>query len=75
MPGTVWIVAQVKAVDDEGWATDWDLGGVFTTEEKARSVCTEPTDAMWPAELDEPLGRETTEPPLMIYPADSAKES
>ena len=69
MGNTVWIVAQVKTFSPEGWALDWDLGGVFTTEDMARAQCTEPSDAMWPVELDAPLGRETVEPPDMSYPA------
>lgn len=69
MSGQVWVVAQNKTFDEQGWAVDWDLGGVFTTEEKAREACSEPTDAMWPVPLDRPLGRETVEPPGIVYPA------
>lgn len=65
---TVWVVAQVKGANDEGWATDWDLGGVFTTEEKAQAACIDPGDAMWPVTLDKPLGRDTVEPPGITYP-------
>lgn len=74
MSGKVWIVAQIKATDAEGWATGWDLGGVFTSEQKARDACSEPTDAMWSVTLDEPLGRETIEPPGISYPAASAQK-
>lgn len=69
MSARVWVVAQIKSVNDQGWATDWDLGGVFTTEEKARDACSTPTDAMWPVTLDEDLGRETLAPPGITYPA------
>jgi len=65
----VWIVAQVKSVDSQGWAQDWDLGGVFTTEAKAREACTEPTDCMWPIEADTFLGRDTVAAPGLTYPA------
>lgn len=74
MSSTVWIVAQVKATNSEGWATDWDLGGVFTSEQKARNACSHPTDAMWPVPLDEPLGRETIAPPGISYPAAQGQE-
>jgi hypothetical protein len=70
----VWVVAQVDAVDDAGWATDWELSGVFTTEAKARDACSEPNDAMWPVALDEQLGRETQEPPGITYPAALTEE-
>ncbi|MEU1008188.1 hypothetical protein [Streptomyces sp. NPDC005890] len=69
MSGKVWVVAQVKATDADGWATDWDLGGIYTTEAKARAACTGPGDAMWAVSLDEDLGRETVEPPGLTYPA------
>ena len=64
----VWIVAQVKSFDERGWARQWDLGGVFSTEEKALSVCSTPSDAIWSVPLDEFLGRETMAPPGIIYP-------
>jgi hypothetical protein len=69
MPDTVWVVAQIKATDEQGWATDWDLGGVFTTEDKARAACTTDSDAMWPVQLDEAYGRHTVEPPGITWPA------
>jgi hypothetical protein len=70
MSDTVWVVAQVKGLDAEGWASDWDLGGIFTTEDRARAACTDPGDAMWPVQLDRTLGRETTAPPGITYPAE-----
>jgi hypothetical protein len=70
----VWVVAQIKATNAQGWATDWDLGGVFTSEQRAREACTEPTDAMWPVPLDVPLGRETIAPPGITYPAAPGQE-
>lgn len=75
MSAQVWVVAQIKATDVAGWATDWDLGGVFTNETKARAACVEPSDAMWPVNLDEPLGRETVEPPNITWPVAPSKES
>lgn len=74
MADTVWIVAQVKSFDAEGWAADWDLGGVFTTEDGARSACAAQTDAIWPVVLDQPLGTDTTEPPGILYPLAPAGE-
>lgn len=38
---------------------EWELGGIYTTEEKAIAACTLPTDCYWPIELDKDLGRET----------------
>lgn len=70
----VWVVAQVHRFDDQGQAADWDLGGVFTTDSKARAVCTEPGDAMWPVTLDQFLGRDTATPPGLTYPAVPSEE-
>lgn len=64
----LWIVVQVKTFDDEGWALDWDFAGAFTTEAKARDVCTQPGDCMWPVEADTFLGRETLPPPGRVFP-------
>ncbi|MFJ8555299.1 hypothetical protein [Streptomyces sp. NPDC093676] len=69
MAETVWVVAQVKSFNAEGWALDWDLGGIYTTEDAARSACTQPGDSMWPVQLNQPLPRETVEPPGLEYPA------
>lgn len=73
MSGKVWVVAQVKATDADGWATDWDLGGIYTSEDKARAACTEPGDAMWEVPLDQNLGRDTVQPPGLTYPARAAE--
>lgn len=62
----IWIVAQTKA-DTDGNVTNWELGGVYSTEERALADCTEPTDCYWPATLDESFGRETTY--HGVYPA------
>lgn len=62
----IWIVAQTKA-DKDGNVTNWELGGVYSTEERALADCTERTDCYWPANLDEPFGRETTY--HGVYPA------
>jgi len=66
----VWILAQVKGVDASGWATDWDLGGVFSSEEKARERCVGPGDCIWSVSLDQFLGFETISPPGLTYPND-----
>ncbi|MEU3255925.1 hypothetical protein [Streptomyces sp. NPDC006997] len=68
MSDTVWIMAQNKAFGDDGWVTDWELGGIFTSEEQAVAACTEPTDTVWPVTLNEVLPRETTEPPHLRFP-------
>jgi hypothetical protein len=68
MSDTVWIVAQNRSFDEQGWASDWDLGGVFSSEEKARAACMEPTDSMWAVTLDEVLPRERIEPPGLTFP-------
>ncbi|MFB7031724.1 MULTISPECIES: hypothetical protein [unclassified Streptomyces] len=68
-PAQVWVVAQVHSYDSQGWALDWDLGGVFSTEALARAACTEPTDAMWPVTLDALPSRKTAAPPGLTYPA------
>jgi hypothetical protein len=64
----LWIVAQIKQFTDEGWAADWDLAGVFSTEELARSHCTERTDCYWPVNVDEYLGRPTFAPTGLTFP-------
>ncbi|MFD5058247.1 hypothetical protein [Streptomyces sp. NPDC058394] len=69
MAGSVWVVAQISSTTDEGWALDWDLGGIYTTEDDARAACTRPTDATWPVPLDTDLGRLTIAPPGITYPA------
>jgi hypothetical protein len=70
----VWVVGQVRRGDENGWAVDWDLGGVFTTEARAREACTEPHDSMWPIYLDEFLGRETIKPPGLQHPVPFPEE-
>lgn len=64
----VWIVAQVQSFGEHGWAQRWDVGGVFSTKEKALAVCSTPNDAIWSMTLDEFVGHETLEPPDIIYP-------
>lgn len=60
---TVWIVAQVK--DQE--TGDWELGGVFSTRERAVTACTHPDDGVWEETLDQAYPRETSIPPT-FYP-------
>lgn len=64
----VWALAQVKQFADDGWATDWDLGGVFTSEAAARAACTDVKDCIWPMTLDEPIPRERIEPAGLTFP-------
>ncbi|MFJ2701873.1 hypothetical protein ACIO3R_01575 [Streptomyces sp. NPDC087428] len=71
-PAQVWVVAQVRSFDAQGWALDWDLGGVFTSEAKARAVCSHPGDAMWPLVLDAFTGRELISPPGLTYPVEGS---
>ncbi|MCM1972313.1 hypothetical protein [Streptomyces sp. G1] len=58
----LWVVGQVKG---DG---SWDLGGVFSTREKAVAVCTEPDDSVWSVQLDQFLGHETTIPADIFWP-------
>lgn len=53
---TVWIVAQVK--DPE--IGQWELGGVFSTKEKAIAACIDPDDGIWKETLDRAYPRETS---------------
>ncbi len=45
----LWVMGQVKSAD----GNVWELGGVFSSEEKAVAACVEPTDCVWPIALDE----------------------
>jgi hypothetical protein len=54
-PIEVWVVAQVLSEDGK----TWELGGVFTSRDKALAVCTQPNDAIFPVTLDHFIGRET----------------
>jgi hypothetical protein len=58
----VWVVAQVKSDDGD----IWELGGIFSTEEKALAACTEPNDCMWSVSMDEAIARETIR--VGVYP-------
>lgn len=49
---SVWAVAQTEKAE-------WELGGIFTTEEKAIAACTLPTDCYWELPVDQDLGRDT----------------
>lgn len=60
----VWIVAQVKDRD----TGDWELGGVFTTREKAVAACQHPDDAVWQETVDKPYPRDTSVPRDVFYP-------
>ncbi|MFI7448092.1 hypothetical protein ACIBQX_11390 [Nonomuraea sp. NPDC049714] len=54
---SLWIMGQVKSQD----GSLWELGGVFSSREKAVAACVEPTDCVWPVVLDEVAPRETVE--------------
>jgi len=41
---------------------DWELGGVFSTQEKALGQCTTEDDYVFPIILDDYAGRETVDP-------------
>lgn len=60
----LWVVGQVKSDD----AAVWELGGVFSTRDKAVAVCTESSDCVWSVTVDEFLGRETSIPDDCFYP-------
>ncbi len=62
----VWVVVQVKTPDGR----TFEIGGIYTTEERALAACTEPTDSMFSIMLDTDLGRETTL--VGVYPAEHA---
>jgi hypothetical protein len=64
----VWVVTQKM---NEGCPLG-ELGGIFTTEEKALAVCTDPDDCLFPITLDEFLGRESVEIPGCVYPVTEA---
>jgi hypothetical protein len=55
----VWIVAQVLSADGKRW----NLGGVFTSREKALELCIQPNDAVFSTELDHFIGRDPVEMP------------
>lgn len=59
----LWIVAQVKSNEPRVW----ELGGVFSSEDKARAVCNKTSDCLFAVELDELLSRETVD--VGVYPA------
>lgn len=66
----VWIVGQLKDL-----ATgDWELGGVFSTYEKAVEACTHVDDCVWQEELDAPIPRETSYPAVHYWPLRTGHE-
>ena len=64
MTATVWIVGQVK----DRATGDWELGGVFTTRDKAISACIHPDDCIWEETLDRAYPRDTSFPPDLVFP-------
>ena len=60
----VWVMGQVKSQD----GSVWELGGVFSTEDKAVAACAGAEDCVWPVALDEVLPRETVEEKRGYYP-------
>lgn len=68
---TVWIFGRVNDEPKEGepeFSRNWELMGVFTTEEKTVEATTQHNDLIWPLELDERLPDETIEPPGAYFP-------
>lgn len=65
----VWVLAQVKNAD----ATHWELGGIFTTEDKAVAACADEWDGVWPVELDELTPRDETVE-VGYYPLEKADD-
>lgn len=61
---TVWVLGQVKSQD----GSVWEIGGVFSTREKAVAACSDPWDCVFPMKLDEVLSRETVESDDLVYP-------
>lgn len=57
----VWILGQLH----DGC---WDLGGVFSTKDKAVAQYRGSSDCVWPVEIDEFLGVETYSPPNLEFP-------
>lgn len=49
----LWTLCQLK---DDGC---WDLGGVFSTRERAVAACVHPDDCIWETELDHAYPRAT----------------
>jgi hypothetical protein len=47
----VWVVCQPNR-DDGQYVREWELGGVFTSEELAAAACTGPEDSYWSTPLD-----------------------
>lgn len=61
---TVWVLAHVK----DPAAGGWDLGGIFTSREKALAACAHPEDGIWEETLDKAYSREVDEPARTFYP-------
>jgi hypothetical protein len=61
-------MAQVKNAS----ATEWELGGIFTTKEKAIAACVDEWDGIWEQELDVPSPLETIE--LGYYPLEQPSD-
>lgn len=71
----VWVAMQVEAdfdcevlPGDVRQFREWELIGVFTTEENAVAACKEPTDCVAPVELDAVAPREREIFPGAYYP-------
>lgn len=60
----LWIMGQTKSPD----GSVWELGGVFSSREKAVAACLERTDCVFPATVDEVYGRKTEDAPGCFYP-------
>jgi len=62
----LWIVGQMLGAD--GKYPMWSLIGVFSTEERAKSACTEETYFMGPAKMNVVLPSHVTDWPGAYYP-------
>jgi hypothetical protein len=58
---SVWVLAQQDK-------PTWELGGIFTSEERAIAACKVRTDGYWEVPLNEDLGRETVIIEAAIFP-------
>lgn len=55
----VWVMAQIKGYTGEEHGWKWELGGIFTTKEKAIAACVDQNDCIWEDPVDVAFSRET----------------
>ncbi len=68
----LWVVGRLT-MDVEGGGCEWELLGVYGTEEKALARCTTPLDFLGPTDLDRDLPDERVEWPGAYYPHATAE--